>query len=77
MPHQQSIYSKTESMLQCHSSTSAITLLQAGVRVERVQRDAGGVSVTPAGGPPARFDDLVFACGAEEALRMLGPDADW
>ena len=47
----------------------------AGVRVESVQRTAGGVSVTDASGRSTGFDEIVFACGAEEALRMLGSDA--
>lgn len=28
-------------------------------------------------GKAVEFDDVVFACGAEEALRMLGPKASW
>lgn len=64
-----------------HASPARLLLpraqARAGVRVERVERSAQGVTLTPAAGPPARFDELVFACGAEEALRMLGPSADW
>lgn len=51
------------------------TLRYAGVRVESVRRDAHGVTVTDASGHSARFDELVFACGAEEAKRMLGKAA--
>ena len=45
------------------------------MRVERVERDSSGVAVAAADGSVCRFDQLVFACGAEEARRMLGADA--
>lgn len=45
----------------------------AGARVERVIRGSleGRVVVVDASGRREVFDDVVFACGAEEALRML------
>lgn len=35
------------------------------------------MTVTDASGHSAVFDELVFACGAEEAKRMLGSSASW
>ncbi|PSC67108.1 flavincontaining amine [Micractinium conductrix] len=49
--------------------------VRTGMRVERVERDSSGVAVAAADGSVCRFDQLVFACGAEEARRMLGADA--
>ncbi|KAL4852729.1 hypothetical protein ACK3TF_006201 [Chlorella vulgaris] len=43
----------------------ALPSVRTGVRVEGVQRSAGGVT----------YDEVVFACGAEEARRMLGSGA--
>lgn len=53
----------------------ALALLPADVRVEQVERDSKGVVVTGSDGRSARFDEVVFACGAEEARRMLGKGA--
>ena len=33
--------------------------------------------MTDVHGHSADFDDVVFACGAEAALRALGPGASW
>lgn len=43
--------------------------------VRAVRRDGGGVTVEVAGRPPERFDHVVLACHADEALALL-PDAD-
>jgi predicted NAD/FAD-binding protein len=43
--------------------------------VERVVRDDRGVTVTPRGGDPERFDHVVLAVHADQALAILGPDA--
>lgn len=40
-------------------------------RVERVTRDPSGVTVTAAGRPDERFDEVVFACHGDEVLPML------
>lgn len=45
------------------------------MRVEGVQRSAGGVTVTDASGASKQYDEVVFACGAEEARRLLGSGA--
>lgn len=39
--------------------------------IQKVQRSASEVLVTPAHGPPQRFDHVVFACHSDQALRML------
>jgi predicted NAD/FAD-binding protein len=44
-------------------------------RVTAVERDAQGVTVVDETGARARFDDVVLACDAESALRVLGMDA--
>lgn len=36
-----------------------------------VRRDAHGVEVTPAGGEPERYDEVVLACHADQALALL------
>jgi predicted NAD/FAD-binding protein len=43
--------------------------------VVRVERRGGGVTVHAAGAPAERFDQIIFACHSDQALRMLG-DAD-
>ncbi len=47
--------------------------------VVRVERRRKGVSVfSPAlEGGMEEFDDIVFACGAEQTLKILGDDASW
>jgi uncharacterized protein len=49
--------------------------LQAGRPVTRIQRDAIGVSVEAQGGPAQRFEAIVLASHADDALAML-TDAD-
>lgn len=48
-----------------------------GSKVEKIQRRKNSVSVSCStlDNGEEEFDDIVFACGAEEALRMLGDDA--
>lgn len=46
--------------------------LRARTPVEYVHRLPAGVEVTPRGGPPERFDHVVFACHSDQALRLLG-----
>lgn len=41
--------------------------------VRRVRRDEHGVTVVTDGGGTERFDEIVFACHADQALRMLEP----
>ena len=53
--------------------------LDADVRlstpVAAVARTPGGVTVTPRGGEPETFDEVVLACHADQALALLGDDA--
>jgi uncharacterized protein len=49
-------------------------VLSAGV--ERVTRDAGGVTVGAAGRAPERFDEVVFACHGDEVLPLLADATD-
>jgi predicted NAD/FAD-binding protein len=51
--------------------------VRTGACVASVQRGSGGVTVTDESGESGQFDEVVFACGAEEAKRMLGADASW
>lgn len=51
--------------------------VRTGARVASVQRSSVGVTVTDESGHSAQFDEVVFACSAEEAKRMLGTDASW
>ena len=44
---------------------------RVGNPVERVERDADGVGVVTAGGAPERFDRVVLACHADQALALL------
>lgn len=41
-------------------------------RVKRVTRERGGVAVTMAGGAKERFERVIFACNADQALALLG-----
>jgi predicted NAD/FAD-binding protein len=43
----------------------------AGTPVAGVSRDDAGVTVHAAGRSPERFDEVVFACHADQALRLL------
>jgi uncharacterized protein len=45
--------------------------LRLGTPVLTVARDDDGVEVTPAGGPPERYDEVVMACHSDQALRLL------
>lgn len=45
--------------------------LRTGAAVRSVARDAAGVTVATAGAPPERFDGLVLACHADQALALL------
>ncbi|MEM7467921.1 MAG: FAD-dependent oxidoreductase [Pseudomonadota bacterium] len=40
-------------------------------RVVNVSRSANGVSISDAAGDTAKYDDVVFACHADEALKLL------
>jgi predicted NAD/FAD-binding protein len=41
--------------------------------VERIVRDAAGVTVQPCHGEPERYDAVVLACHSDQALRLLDP----
>jgi len=43
--------------------------------VEKVERTAGGVRLVDGSGAAGDFDHVVFACHADQALRILGEDA--
>ena len=43
----------------------------AGAKVDKVVRSGGKVHVTDTAGTTAEYEEVVFACGAEEALRVL------
>jgi predicted NAD/FAD-binding protein len=45
-------------------------------RIERVTRDADGVTVVSAGRPPERFDEVVFACHGDQVLPILADATD-
>jgi len=45
--------------------------IRTGTPVERVERDDAGVTILTAGGEPERFDQVVLACHADQALAML------
>ncbi len=49
--------------------------MRLGAPVASVIRDAGGVMVRPLGGLPERFDEVVLACHADMALRLLADAA--
>ncbi len=49
--------------------------IRLGSPIESVKREAGSVSVKPAGEPSECFDHVVFACHSDQALAMLGEDA--
>ena len=44
--------------------------------VERIARDADGVTVTPRGGAPEHYDYAVLACHSDEALAMLADPSE-
>ena len=45
--------------------------IQTGTPVQSVTRDAGAVSVHSAAGPQQPFDQVIFACHSDQALRVL------
>ncbi|MGC8201871.1 NAD(P)/FAD-dependent oxidoreductase [Aliiroseovarius sp. PTFE2010] len=45
--------------------------LRAATPVQSVQRDPLGVTVQARGCTPERFDDVIFACHSDDALRLL------
>jgi predicted NAD/FAD-binding protein len=49
--------------------------LRLGTPVDAVVRDDDGVTVTPRGGAPERFDHVVLATHADQSLALLGADA--
>jgi uncharacterized protein len=50
--------------------------VRLGTPVVAVARDEAGVDVTPAGGPAERFDEVVLACHADQALALLSDPTD-
>ena len=45
--------------------------LRLGTPVRRIERTERGVELTPAGGEPERYDELILAVHSDQALRML------
>ncbi len=50
--------------------------IRLGTPVERIARDPEGVTLTPRGGEAERFDEVVIAAHADEALAMLADPTD-
>jgi predicted NAD/FAD-binding protein len=50
--------------------------LRVATPVQRIERRAGHVALTPRGGPPERFDHVVVAVHSDQALRMLADPSD-
>src|SRR3954452_23028588 len=50
--------------------------LRLSTPVTAIARDADGVTVTPRGGAPERFDHLVLATHSDQALRLLADATD-
>ena len=50
--------------------------LRLATPVQSVARDRDGVTVTPRGGAPERFDYAVLACHSDQALTMLADPSD-
>jgi len=50
--------------------------LRAGTPITEIRRLDDHVSVTPRGGEPERFDEVVIAAHADQALRMLADASD-
>ncbi len=44
--------------------------------IVQVRRSESAVEITPRGGEPERFDHVVFACHADQALRMLADPSE-
>ena len=49
--------------------------LRLDTPVTAIERDEDGVTITPRGGEPERFDEVVLATHSDQALRMLGASA--
>lgn len=45
--------------------------LHPGTPVRSVLRDEDGCTIHAEGAPPARFDEVIFACHADQALRLI------
>ncbi len=45
--------------------------IHLGTKIEHVRRQPGGVEITFKDRPPERFDEVVFACHAPQALQLL------
>lgn len=52
-------------------SAPFLSRIRTGCPVQRVDREADGVTVSAAG-DLSRFDEVIFACHSDQALRMLG-----
>jgi predicted NAD/FAD-binding protein len=52
-------------------SAPIMTRIRTSSPVQRVERDADGVTVSAAG-DVSRFDEVIFACHSDQALRMMG-----
>jgi len=50
--------------------------LRLSTPVERIERHEDGVEVTPRGGEPERFDEVIVAAHSDQALRMLADPSD-
>ena len=50
--------------------------LRLSTPVRAIERHDDGVTVRPAGGEPERFDEVVLACHADQALAMLADASD-
>lgn len=51
--------------------TAAGVGLRTGFAVQSVMRDAAGVAIAAGGAAPERFDKVIMACHADQALRLL------
>lgn len=61
----QTIASKSNFQLHCNRPVATVV------------RDAKGATATDGAGVSERFDEVVFACDAETALKVLGKGASW
>jgi predicted NAD/FAD-binding protein len=50
--------------------------IRTGTPVASIARDAAGVTLHPADGAPEKFDQVVLACHADQALAMLAEPTD-
>ncbi|TVQ33199.1 MAG: FAD-dependent oxidoreductase [Phycisphaeraceae bacterium] len=51
--------------------------IRTGAAVKRIERDAGGVTIKPAGGDAERFDEVVLAVHSDQALRLLADPTEF